>query len=83
MLMTVGVEENNLCPHETSSYQGVDDEKQYLIEVARGKVRWGAMSLPFDPAAKVKADDDEPVMHLGFGTEEHNVQGPQTGTLYA
>ncbi|KAF3026634.1 hypothetical protein E8E14_014475 [Neopestalotiopsis sp. 37M] len=62
---------------------GVDEENQYLIEVARGKVRWGAMSLPQDLAAKVKASDDEPVMHLGFGTEEHNVRAPQTGTLYA
>ncbi|KAF7532875.1 hypothetical protein G7054_g7579 [Neopestalotiopsis clavispora] len=62
---------------------GVDEEEQYLVEVARGKVRWGAMSLPPDLATKVKTDDDEPVMHLGFGTEEHNVQAPQTGTLYA
>jgi hypothetical protein len=81
--MSVGMKEDTLNVQSVSSYQGVDEEEQYLVEVARGKVRWGAMSLPPDLATKVKTDDDEPVMHLGFGTEEHNVQAPQTGTLYA
>lgn len=57
--------------------------KEYLAEVARGNVRWGAMPLPPDLVEKIEVDNDEPVMHLGFGREEHDVQPPQTGVLYA
>lgn len=56
--------------------------KNYLAEVARGNVRWGAMLLPPDLAEEIKVNN-EPVMHLGFGTEEHDIQAPQTGVLYA
>ena len=66
-----------------TTMQDLDEEKEYLREVARGKVRWGAMPLPLDIAAKIVVEDDEPVMHLGFGTEDHDVQAPQTGMLYA
>lgn len=59
-----------------------EDNQEYLAEVARGNVRWGAMPLPPDLAEKMEVNN-EPVMHLGFGTEEHGVQAPQTGVLYA
>lgn len=60
-----------------------DDYKEYLAEVARSNLRWGAMALPADLAEKMEVDNDEPVMHLGFGTEDHDIQAPQTGVLYA
>ncbi|KAF7525639.1 hypothetical protein G7054_g11020 [Neopestalotiopsis clavispora] len=59
-----------------------NSNKNYLAQVARGNVRWGAMLLPPDLAEEIEVHN-EPVMHLGFGTEEHDIQAPQAGVLYA
>lgn len=58
------------------------DTEEYLKSLATGKLRWGAMSLPQASFGEILAESDEPVMHLGFGGEEHKVQAPQTGALY-
>ncbi|KAK8133474.1 hypothetical protein PG984_005486 [Apiospora sp. TS-2023a] len=61
----------------------VEVDREYLVAVSRRPLRWGVTSLPDDLVRDVSVDDDEPVMHLSFGTEDHDVQEPQVGALYA
>lgn len=57
-----------------------DEEKDLLEEVATSRIRWGA--IPASPSILDDLDTDEVVLHLGFGTEDHNVQPPRDGHLY-
>lgn len=57
-----------------------DEEKDLLEEVATSRIRWGA--IPASPSILDGLDTDEVVLHLGFGTEDHNVQPPCDGHLY-
>lgn len=57
-----------------------DEEKDLLEEVATSRIRWGA--IPADPSVLDGLETDEVVLHLGFGTEDHNVQPPCDGHLY-
>ncbi|KAK8131083.1 hypothetical protein PG984_007521 [Apiospora sp. TS-2023a] len=65
---------------DTSS-ELVQDDAEYLREVSRGKVRWGAMELPAYMAEQLAVDGDEPVFHLGFAGEDHHVREPRNGEL--
>lgn len=65
----------DMTPEESEEY-----ELSLLQEVARSRIRWGAVAA--GPEILQGLDVDEPVMHLGFGTEEDNVQPPQEGHLY-
>ena len=61
------------------------DAQDYLREVARNPVRWGAVKVPpswTGPSAHLN-DENVAVGHLSFGTELHNVQEPVPGQLYA
>lgn len=55
-------------------------EMALLEEVATSKLRWGAMAG--DPGILQGLETDEVVLHLGFGTEDHDVQPPCEGRLY-
>lgn len=57
-----------------------DEETTLLEEVATSKIRWGA--IPAAPDILDRVVTDEVVLHLGFGTEDHNVQPPCEGSLY-
>lgn len=57
-----------------------DEEKALLEEVATSKIRWGA--IPANPGILEGIVTEEAVLHLGFGTEDHNVQPPCDGRLY-
>lgn len=57
-----------------------DEEKTLLEEVATSRIRWGA--IPASPSVLDGLETDEVVLHLGFGTEDHNVQPPCDGHLY-
>lgn len=57
-----------------------DEDMSLLEEVAMSKIRWGA--IPVNPDVLEDLDTDEAVWHLGFGTEEHNVEPPRDGRLY-
>lgn len=57
-----------------------DEEKDLLEEVATSRIRWGAISAI--PSVLDGLETDEIVLHLGFGTEDHNVQPPCDGHLY-
>lgn len=57
-----------------------DEETTLLEEVATSKIRWGA--IPANPGILEGVVTDEVVLHLGFGTEDHNVQAPCEGRLY-
>ena len=52
-----------------------DAEVEELQDVARGKVKWGRLSTG-------KSDDSQ-VGHLGFGTEEMDVDRPIEGEHYS
>ena len=52
-----------------------DAEVEELQVVARGKVKWGRLSTG-------KSDDSQ-VGHLGFGTEEMDVDRPIEGEHYS
>ena len=60
-----------------------ENDKEYLIALSRRPLRWGVTSLPTDLARELSTGYDEPVMHLSFGSEEHDVGEPQVGALYA
>lgn len=60
----------------------VEDEKDYLISISKQPLRWGVTLMP-DNISRDLAVDDEHVMHLSFGIEDHDVQEPQVGALYA
>ncbi|KAK7947830.1 uncharacterized protein PG986_008716 [Apiospora aurea] len=60
-----------------------EEDGEYLISVSRQPLRWGVRSLPTDLSRDISVENDEPVMHLSFGTEDHDVQEPQPGGLYA
>ncbi|KAK8085184.1 hypothetical protein PG997_006455 [Apiospora hydei] len=67
---------------DASSMDGQDDA-EYLKEVSRGKLRWGAMVLPPSLAGKVAAQEDgEPIMHLGFASEEYRVRQPRKWEIF-
>lgn len=57
-----------------------DEEMTLLMEVATSKIRWGAIPANSDILGGL--DTDEVVLHLGFGTEAHNVEPPREGCLY-
>lgn len=57
-----------------------DEEKAMLEEAAKSKIRWGAM--PASPDILEALATDEIVLHLGFGTEEHNVKPPCEDRFY-
>lgn len=57
-----------------------DEERALLEEIATSKIRWGAMAA--DPGILEGLETDELVLHLGFGTEDHNVQPPCEGQSY-
>lgn len=57
-----------------------DEEVALLEEVATSKLRWGAMAA--DPCIIEGLDTEEVVLHLGFGTEDHDVQAPCEGQLH-
>lgn len=57
-----------------------EEEKTLLEEVATSRIRWGA--IPASPSVLDGLETDEVVLHLGFGTEDHNVQPPCDGHLY-
>ncbi|KAG6362579.1 hypothetical protein INS49_007671 [Diaporthe citri] len=57
-----------------------DEETTLLEEVATSRIRWGA--IPANPGILEGVVTDEVVLHLGFGTEDHNVQPPCEGRLY-
>ncbi|KAI1848060.1 hypothetical protein JX266_006173 [Neoarthrinium moseri] len=61
--------------------EGLGD-KDHLKELARGKLRWGAMPLPRELAAKIQVEANESVMHLSLGGEINDVQAPKSGVLY-
>ena len=56
------------------------DEMSLLEGIAMSKIRWGAIAA--NPAMLEGLATDEVVWHLGFGTEEHNVEPPCQGRLY-
>ncbi|KAK8073075.1 hypothetical protein PG996_006423 [Apiospora saccharicola] len=60
---------------------GVDEE--YLIALSRMPLRWGVTSLPDDLKRELSTENDDLVMHLSFGGEEHDVREPQINSLYA
>ncbi|KAK7921574.1 hypothetical protein PG985_009596 [Apiospora marii] len=60
-----------------------EDDKEYLIAVSRRPVRWGVTSMPDGLAGKLSVEKDESVMHLSFGSMDHDVQEPEAGALYA
>lgn len=57
-----------------------DEETTLLEEVAMSKIRWGAIAA--NPGILGGLETDEVVLHLGFGTEDHNVEPPREGRLY-
>lgn len=68
-----------LLPH-SSTRNSEDYEKALLEEVATSHIKWGAVAASPEMLDGLVAD--EPVMHLGFGTEEDDVRPPQEGHLY-
>ncbi|KAJ4015485.1 hypothetical protein NW752_006946 [Fusarium irregulare] len=61
------------------------DAQDYLREVARNPVRWGAVKVPpswTGPSTEL-SDGNIAVGHLSFGTELHDVQEPVAGQWYA
>lgn len=63
-----------------SDVVAIDEETTLLEEVATSKIRWGAIPANHSILEGVAMDED--VLHLGFGTEDHNVQPPCEGRLY-
>lgn len=57
-----------------------DEEMALLGEVAMSKIRWGAIAA--NTGILESLETDEVVLHLGFGTEDHDVQIPCEGHLY-
>lgn len=54
-----------------------------LKQLTLHKINWGAMIINPDLAASMNLDGiDGPVMHLGMGSEEDDVQPPQQGHWY-
>lgn len=72
-------DEERLLPDMTPE-ESEEHELSLLQEVATSKVRWGAVALRPDMSQGLEAE--ETVMHLGFGTEEDDVQLPQEDHLY-
>lgn len=52
-----------------------DEEVEELRDVSRRKIKWGRMSMG-------KSDEDS-VGHLGFGTEELDIEKPVEGEYYS
>ncbi|KAK6858563.1 hypothetical protein PG995_006262 [Apiospora arundinis] len=69
--------------HEQNNLRGIEDDTEYLVALSRQPLRWGVTVLPADLSQNLLVDDDEPVMHLSFGSEDHDVREPQAGALYA
>ncbi|KAK6824627.1 hypothetical protein PG987_012121 [Apiospora arundinis] len=70
-------------PDPTSiNLTNMEDDREYLVAVSRQRLRWGVTSLPQALKRDISVDNDEQVMHLSFGTEEHGVLPPQVGALY-
>lgn len=65
---------------EFSEDNSEEYERALLEEVATSHIKWGAVAVSSDMLEGLAVD--EPVMHLGFGTEEDDVQPPQEGHLY-
>ncbi|KAF3763462.1 hypothetical protein M406DRAFT_74077 [Cryphonectria parasitica EP155] len=61
------------------------DEKESLLlrKLTLGKIKWGSMALDSHLQDSVNMlGIDEPVRHLGMGTEEDDVQPPRQGHWY-
>lgn len=54
--------------HGLGALTQVEDGKTYLITVSRLPLRLGVTSIPEDLARELSIEDDQPVMHLSFGT---------------
>lgn len=66
-----------------SSEEREEYELMLLRDLTLGKVRWGAMALSPDIEDVSDLDGLQgPVLHLGFGSQEDDVQTPQEGHLY-
>lgn len=74
-------DEEQLLSHEMNYREKASGpDFEFLEQVARSPVRWGAVQANWDLSEGL--DTDERVMHLGFGTEEHDVKTPEAGQLY-
>lgn len=69
--------------HELDELSQLEDDEEYLRAVSRLPLRWGVTPVPRDLARELSTEHDEPVMHLSFGTEDHDVGEPHLGDLYA
>ncbi|KAK7976322.1 26S proteasome non-ATPase regulatory subunit 12 [Apiospora arundinis] len=70
-------------PEADESAMDSQTDAEYLEEISRGKLRWGAMTLPASMAKRLGIEQsEEQVMHLGFASEDHHVRQPKKGELY-
>ncbi|KAK6850939.1 hypothetical protein PG987_000573 [Apiospora arundinis] len=70
-------------PEADASAMDSQTDAEYLEEISRGKLRWGAMTLPASMAERLGIEQsEEQVMHLGFASEDHHVHQPKKGELY-
>lgn len=66
-----------------SSEEREEYELMLLRDLTLGKIRWGAMAVSPDTQDVLDLDGLQgPVLHLGFGSQEDDVQTSQEGHLY-
>lgn len=73
-------------PDSVQSHNGYEEEEQdvssNLAELAQGKVRWGVIKMPSHIQELIVTEEEQKVMHLGFGNEEDYISVPKDGELY-
>jgi hypothetical protein len=78
--------ESNSTPKNIGSDLGEEiksgDRKHALTRISQSLIRWGVVKMPASFYQQY-ADVDEFMGHLGFGTQEHDVEEPVDGHWYA
>ncbi|KAI1172874.1 hypothetical protein F4777DRAFT_559812 [Nemania sp. FL0916] len=79
---TSRIEPNTSSDHDLLVTMLSETNVDSKLDLAKRKIRWGAMALPGNLAEAISPEDGTAILHLGFGGEEHDVKEPLDGGFY-